>query len=189
MGESSAGYLTSEIGRGIGHAWIAGYGRGSGSGGDKSCSTGMGVSRTGNFKILPNWPPATTVPTRWSPGSPFINEIRLKFGHHTPCGGDSGSPIYFQYEGQDVVAGLHAGTVNDWFITELHKGPSIRRRLDWIIDTSKKRACHSTASQASRTWGRIGGPVRSDPDPPREPLVRFLERILGGRQIGWRLDR
>jgi carboxymethylenebutenolidase len=140
MGESSAGYLTSEIGRGIGHAWIAGYGQGSGPGGAKSCSTGTGgVSRTGNFKIVPNWPNGSgQIPTRWSPGSPFINEMRLKFGHHTPCDGDSGGPIYFQYDGQDVVAGLHAGTVND-FLTELHKGPSIRRRLDWIIDMSKNK--------------------------------------------------
>jgi dienelactone hydrolase len=157
MGESSAGYLTSEIGRGIGHAWIAGYGQGSGPGGAKSCSTGTGgVSRTGNFKILPNWPNgAGQIPTRWSPGSPFINEIRLKFGHHTPCDGDSGGPIYFQYDGQDVVAGLHAGTVND-FLTELHKGPSIRRRLDWIIDMSKEKGvplkCTPSFSNVGPDW-------------------------------------
>jgi hypothetical protein len=141
MGESSYGYLVPGE---IGYAWIAGYGHGTGSGGSSSCSNGLGVKRTGNFKVYLNSRGYgfDSPGTHWSPGSPFINQMKLRFGHHRPCDGDSGAPIYFTYpiraygfefEG-DVVAGLWAGTVDIPVIEQLHKGPSIRRRLQWIID-------------------------------------------------------
>jgi hypothetical protein len=140
MGESSYGYLPTQIGP----AWIAGYGDGTGPGGSKSCASGLGEKRTGNFKVVPNSDGYgfNAGGLYWSPGSPFINQMKLKFGHHKPCDGDSGAPIYFTYPvyvfgfevSREVVAGLWSGTVDIPLIQHLHKGPSIRRRLDWIID-------------------------------------------------------
>lgn len=127
MGETDSCFFPSSIS----NPRIAGYGSGTDPGGGGDCpSTGSGWKRSGAFATLNN-----CGLTKWSPRSPFIRQIMVGSGTRIPCSGDSGGPIYFHYDGLDIVAGLHAGTRSDPF-SDNQSGPSIRRRLEWIIDKS-----------------------------------------------------
>jgi Trypsin len=115
--------------------WIAGYGLGTDPGDGGDCpSSGSGYKRSGAFAFLPN---CGAIPFHgWSPGAPFVRELVVDSGSRIACAGDSGGPIYARYNGRDVVAGLFAGSRFDPFGSDTQRGPSIRRRLDWILETS-----------------------------------------------------
>jgi secreted trypsin-like serine protease len=117
----------------IGPPKAAGYGLGTNPDGSGSCSSGQsGWKRSGTFFIPPNC--FGTQPP-WSPRSPFVRELIFDAQDREICGGDSGGPIYFQYDGRVIVAGLIAGT-STLLGADTHHGPSIRRKLDWILDKS-----------------------------------------------------
>jgi len=130
MGETSQCFFN---GGDIESVWIAGYGVGTNPGGGEDCPTGGGGNkRSGQFWFETNCLP---VPSGWSPGSPFIRELIADAGNRSPCSGDSGGPIYAHYADRDVVAGLFAG-IRHHPIGENYHGPSIRRRLEWMLETS-----------------------------------------------------
>jgi hypothetical protein len=138
MGETSVGYLLPQS---LGNPMIAGYGRGTSPGGGKTCpSTAGGWKRSAEFRAVPNRSSGLGgAMIYWSPGSPFIRELVLTDRDSNGCPGDSGGPIYFRYDGSDKVAGLFAGTKNAPILYDSHRGPSIRRRLQWMIDMSEKK--------------------------------------------------
>ena len=136
----------------IGLPKIAGYGLGTDPGGSGDCpSTGSGWKRSGEFATLNN-----CGQLQWSPRSPFIRQIQVVSGTRIPCDGDSGGPIYFHYDGLDIVAGLHAGSRFDPIGGDNQSGPSIRRRLDWMIAKSAESGlplnCEAFFSDVGPDW-------------------------------------
>jgi hypothetical protein len=196
MGETSSAYLPSHIG----HPRISGYGFGTSPGGSESCpNSGLGIKRTGSFEIVPNRKSTHYgVYDAWTPGSPFITEMRLRKGDRRPCDGDSGAPIYFNYGGENIVAGLWAGTFSVPIFKNYHSGPSIRRRLDWILAKTREKGlplyCNPTITDIGpdywQCWNLfvipwpIGGTSESGWDegaPSNPPTEAFRRSTPEGR--------
>jgi hypothetical protein len=151
MGETSDCFFN---GGDIESVWIAGYGVGTNPGGGEDCPTGGGGNkRSGRFGFAPNCLPGP-FPTGWSPKSPFVRELIADAGNRTPCSDDSGGPIYAHYADRDVVAGLWAGTRHHP-IGENQHGPSIRYRLDWILETAEASGRRLTCEPFSAS-GDVG---------------------------------
>ena len=152
MGETSFCYFGDRIGAPM----VSGYGEGTDPGDGEDCpglSALAGWKRTGAFGMIGNcgaYSPGQGF-KGWSPKSPFIREIYARSYSRTVCPGDSGGAIFFHYDGKDIVAGLNA-TGGDG----KSKGPSIRRKLDWIVEKSNEKdlplECQPGYSDVGPDW-------------------------------------
>jgi hypothetical protein len=151
MGETNQNYFLPGK---LGLPRVAGYGRGTAPGGGEACPAGGGGwKRSGVFVPLLNRLYKWGTPTAWSPGSPFMREIILKPSGSRACKGDSGGPVYFNYDGSDKVAGIHSGSKYFPYFVDSYRGPSIRRKLQWIIDTSIAKSLPLTCQPRYSNYG------------------------------------
>jgi secreted trypsin-like serine protease len=152
MGETDACFTPSSIG----HPRVTGYGIGTPRSGGKACSDSPnkadGWKRSGQFKSRGM---CGVNNIGWSPGAPARTVVTVDSSERTACSGDSGGPIYFKYDGREIIAALFAANVTV-LLNDSQRGPSIRRKLQWMIDTSEDEhpalVCRPGYSDVGPDW-------------------------------------
>lgn len=107
--------------------YVAGYGRGTSSGGARNCSSGDSgniIKRGGNFAFLG---------TGQKSGSTFLS-VNGYSSLRTTCKGDSGAPYILPRNGVDFAFAIHSGSTD--IAGGAMRGTMIEPKLSWIQSTA-----------------------------------------------------